>query len=122
MYLVRPVGADVTWEEAQEALGKAMLANNNRQNTVDDYLYTIKVLRATFPGTCGPAEITTRLAKAFKAKYATEGYVRRKARSRPRPSRPISRRSGDGSGRSGRRRWPTPASHGPSTVASASSG
>ncbi len=66
------------WEEAIPAMRKAMEANNNRPSTIEDYEDTLKVLRGFFPDTKGPGDITPRLAKLFKAEYATRQYVRRK--------------------------------------------
>lgn len=79
----RPVGSNVTWDEAVVALTKAMLANNNRPSTIDDYLDSIRVFRAVFPSTKGPAEVTPRMAKAFKAEYQSQQYYRGKRKAKP---------------------------------------
>lgn len=63
--------ASVRWDEATELLTKAMAAAGSRQRTVDDYLSTLRVLRRVYPSNMAPADITTSLAKQFKAEYAT---------------------------------------------------
>jgi integrase len=55
-----------------------MHANNNRERTIEDYLDTITVLRAVYPTSRGPADITLEQAKAFKSSYQAQGYVRQK--------------------------------------------
>jgi site-specific recombinase XerD len=70
--------SSVSWDEAQAALARKMAENNNRQSTIDDYLDTITQLRATLPTSRGPADIPPQLAKDFKARYQSQGYVRRK--------------------------------------------
>src|SRR5262249_28220689 len=70
----------VTWDEAVAALAGRMRANNNRERTVEDYLDTLVVLRAVYPDSRGPGDITPELARALKVDYQARGYVRRKAR------------------------------------------
>ncbi len=77
-YSARPIECP-PWEEAVSAMRKAMIANNNRPSTIDDYENTLGVLRTFFPQTRGPGDVTPQLAKRFKAEYATRQYVRRKA-------------------------------------------
>lgn len=82
-YAPRASTSNPTWEEAEAALAKAMQANNNRQTTIDDYLDSLKALRVIYPTLVGPAEVTPKLAKGFKAEYQARGYTRRKAKPEP---------------------------------------
>lgn len=65
------------WDAVAVALKEAMVANNNRKATIDDYQNTIRVLRGYFPGSRGPGDISLQLAKQFKVQYLTGGYTRK---------------------------------------------
>lgn len=68
----------ITWSELEEKLRVKLTLNNNRHETLRDYLKTIHVLRATLPETRGPLDITDDLAQRFKADYVTTPYVKAK--------------------------------------------
>ena len=65
------------WDVVAVALNEAMVANNNRQSTIDDYQNTIRILRGFFPGSRGPSDISLQLAKQFKVQYLTGEYSRK---------------------------------------------
>jgi integrase len=69
----------VSWDDVVERLTRVLTDNNNKAKTIKDYLETIRVLRVAFPASEGPADITTKSAKEFKAKYQRK--LNRKARS-----------------------------------------
>ncbi|MBN9119494.1 MAG: site-specific integrase [Planctomycetes bacterium] len=68
------------WEETKPRLRAAMEATNLRPATVDDYLDTLNTVQKFFPGTRGAGDITSLMAKSFKATYHATTYVRAKVR------------------------------------------
>lgn len=66
------------WEAARTKIEEAMLADGKRPRTVREYLKSLKMLAGTFPMANGPAEVTERMARDFKTKYARGVTVRKK--------------------------------------------
>jgi hypothetical protein len=62
-----------TWEEALACLRREMMANNNRERTVEDYCLMIGNVRKIFPNTRGPSDITPTMARAFKVRRMEAG-------------------------------------------------
>jgi integrase len=70
---------NVTWDEVDLKLLTALVRNNNRQRTYDDYASSLRVLRATVD-TDGPADVDERKAKDFADKFIGGAFTRGKAK------------------------------------------
>jgi integrase len=74
---VAPSSDSVPWKAAEDKLAEAMAADGKRPKTIKGYLETLAKLEAIFPSAKGPADLTDRMAKDFKTKYATGKFTRK---------------------------------------------
>jgi integrase len=68
----------VPWETARAKLEEAMQADGKRPRTISEYLKSLKGLAGVFSFAKGPADISDRMARDFKTKYAAGRTVRKK--------------------------------------------
>lgn len=68
----------VTWDAAAERLAAAMAASGNRDGTLGYYLKCVRLVRAMYGATDGPADISPGMAEAWKKKTATTPGRRKK--------------------------------------------
>lgn len=69
----KPKAKHAAWSEVTGLLASAMKAQNLRQRSIDDYLLILDVLRATYPSSQGPHDITEDDARQFKQKRTAQG-------------------------------------------------
>ena len=65
-------GSFVSWEDAVKAATAAMIADNRRQTTINDYNDLARLVQTSFPETKGPGDITEEMAAAWKARRSGE--------------------------------------------------
>lgn len=63
----------ISWDKAVAEMIRAMKAQNLRPRTVEDYELALDNLRAAFPKTWGPSDITTAMAKQYKLRRIEAG-------------------------------------------------
>ena len=80
-YAPKDTAQHKTWDEAVDLATRHMTAKNLRPGSIEQYLYSIRLLRRAYPKSQGPADITPRMAENYKLMRFEAGRTPRTIRN-----------------------------------------